>query len=174
MAVLDSTTLLYLFEPEAAAPSNPETREPVIDAGPRIEHLVQSLEKQDEVIVIPTPVLSEILVHAGDAGGEYLETLNNSSRFRIAPFDQLAAVELAAMTRDALSTGDLRAGTGATRAKLKFDRQIIAIARTQGQTTIYSDDGDIATLASPLGLEVIPIYRLPEPPASQSEIFSSE
>lgn len=174
MAVLDSTTLLYFFEPEASAPSNPETGKLVTDAGPRIEHLIKRLEKKNEVIVIPTPVLSEILVHAGDAGGEYLETLNKTSCFRVAPFDQLAAVELAAMTRDALSAGDLRAGTDATRAKLKFDRQIIAIARTQNQSTVYSDDGDIATLASPLGLEVIPIYKLPEPPASQSDIFLPE
>ena len=75
------------------------------------------------------------------------------------------------MTRVALKAGDLRAGTQSTRAKLKFDRQIIAIARTQNQTTIHSDDEDIATLASPLGLEVIPVHALPVPPeAAQSRL----
>ena len=68
------------------------------------------------------------------------------------------------MTREALREGDLRAGTRSTRAKLKFDRQIIAIARTQSQTTIYSDDEDISTLAEPLGLEVVPVHALPVPP----------
>ena len=68
------------------------------------------------------------------------------------------------MTREALREGDLRAGTQATRAKLKFDRQIIAIARTQSQTKIHSDDEDISTLAEPLGLEVIPVHALPVPP----------
>ena len=67
------------------------------------------------------------------------------------------------MTRQALREGDLRAGTRSTRAKLKFDRQIVAIARTRSQTTIYSDDHDIATLAEPLGLEVIPV---PAPPCT--------
>ena len=79
-------------------------------------------------------------------------------------FDQRAAVELATMTREALREGDLRAGTQATRAKLEFDRQIIAIARTQSKTTIHSDDEDISTLAEPLGLEVIPAHALPVPP----------
>ena len=114
--------------------------------------------------MIPTPALSEVLVHANEAGPEYLEILNTTRCFRIEPFDQRAAVELAAMTRQALREGDLRAGTQATRAKLKFDRQIVAIARTQNQTTIYSDDQDIATFAKPLGLEVIPVHALPVPP----------
>lgn len=73
-------------------------------------------------------------------------------------------MELAAITHEALKGGDLRAGTTTTRAKLKFDRQIIAIARVQGQTVIYSDDEDIAKLADPLGLEVIPVNELPLPP----------
>ena len=59
---------------------------------------------------------------------------------------------------------DLRAGTDATRAKLKFDRQIIAIALTRGETTIYSDDGDIARLGEALGLEAIRSHALPRPP----------
>ena len=68
------------------------------------------------------------------------------------------------MTRDAIASGDLRAGTDITRAKLKFDRQIVAIARTVGQKTIYSDDGDIAKLAEALELEVVPVHALPAGP----------
>lgn len=162
--------LLYFLEPEALAPSNPETGKPVTDARQRVAHLIERLQRQREAVVIPTPVLSEILVHANDAGKQYLETLNRSSHFRIVPFDQLAAVELAIMTREALSAGDFRAGTTATRAKLKFDRQIIAIARTQRETVIYSDDDDIAKLARSLNLEVVPIYELPLPPESQQKI----
>ena len=100
--------------------------------------------------MIPTPALSEVLVHANETGPAYLETLNTTRCFRIEPFDQRAAVELATMTREALREGDLRASTQSTRAKLKFDRQIIASARTQNQNTIYSDDEDIATLAEAL------------------------
>ena len=160
MAVFDATTLLHFLEPNAKPPLDPATNEPVTDAKSRVDHLIETLEKRRETIVIPTPALSEVLVHANDAGPRYLEILNTSRCFRIEPFDQRAAVELATMTREALREGNLRAGTQATRAKLKFDRQIIAIARTQNETTIYSDDEDIATLAKPLELEVVPVHAL--------------
>ena len=163
MAVFDATTLLLFLEPDAKAPLDPATNEPVTNAKSRIDHLIETLEKRRETVVIPTPALSEVLVHANDAGPGYLEILNTSRCFRIEPFDQRAAVELATMTREALEEGNLRAGTQATRAKLKFDRQIIAIARTQNETTIYSDDDDIATLAEPLELEVIPVHALQQP-----------
>ena len=164
MPVFDATTLLLFLEPDARTPLDPATNETVTDAKARIDHLIEALEKRRETIVIPTSALSEVLVHADEAGPEYLEILNTTRCFRIEPFDQRAAVELATMTREALREGGLRAGTQATRAKLKFDRQIIAIARTQSQTTIYSDDEDIFTLAEPLGLEVVPVHALPVPP----------
>ena len=164
MGVFDATTLLLFLEPDAGAPLDPATNEPVTNAKARIDHLIETLERRRETIVIPTPALSEVLVHANDAGPGYLEILNTTRCFRIEPFDQRAAVELATMTREALQEGNLRAGTQATRAKLKFDRQIVAIARTQNETTIFSDDHDIATLAEPLELQVIPVHalRLPQ------------
>ena len=164
MPVFDATALLYFLEPDAKPPLDPTTDMPVTDAGKRISFLIRTLEDRHGAIIIPTPVLSEVLVHAGEAGSQYLNILSTTRCFRIEPFDQRAAVELAAMTRDAISAGDLRAGTDATRAKLKFDRQIIAIARTQGQTIIYSDDKDIAKLAEALELEVVPVHALPLPP----------
>ena len=45
---------------------------------------------------------------------DYLDALTGKVCFRVAPFDERAAVELAAMTKDALSAGDLRAGTDLT------------------------------------------------------------
>lgn len=160
MAVFDSTVLLYLLEPDARAPHDPATGAPVTDARQRIEHLIETLERKNEVVVIPTPVLSEVLVRADGAGPEYLKILNDSRRFRIAPFDQRAAVELAAITRAAIDAGDLRAGSDATRTKLKFDRQILAIARVQNQSVIYSDDGDIARHAKAFELKAISIREL--------------
>ena len=164
MSVFDATALLYFLEPDASAPLDPATGRPVQDAKERIDFLIETLEASGDTIVIPTPALSEVLVHAGEAGPQYLSILQGTRCFRIEPFDLRAAVELAAITRDAMAAGDLRAGTNATRAKLKFDRQIIAIARVQGQTIIYSDDGDIATLGVALGLEVVPVHALPRPP----------
>lgn len=169
MPVFDATALMYFLEPDAKAPLDPTTNEPVTNAKARIDFLIETLESRRETIVIPTPALSEVLVHAGSAGPRYLNILNTTRCFRVESFDLRAAVELAAMTRDAIIAGDLRAGTGTTRAKLKFDRQIVAIARTQGQYTVYSDDEDIAKLGNALNLEVIPIHALPLPPEVDQE-----
>ena len=95
------------------------------------------------------PALTEVLVHADDAMPSYLEVLNNAARFRIVPFDQRAAIELGAIVRDGPSIQDLRVGTSSTRASLKFDRQILAIARVEGESTIYSDDTDMPNWATP-------------------------
>ena len=164
MAVFDATALMYFLEPDAKTPNDPRTGRPISDAKERIDLLIRTLEARRETIVIPTPALSEVLVHADQAGPDYLNILNTTRCFRVEAFDQRAAVELAAMTRDALRDRNLRPDTQATRAKLKFDRQIIAIARTQRETTIYSDDSDIAKLAKPLEMEVIPLHELPSPP----------
>lgn len=138
------------------------------DAKARIDHLIKTLEHKGERVVIPTPALSEVLVHADDAAASYLEVLNSKSRFRIAPFDQRAAIELAVIIRDGPTTEDLRVGTGSTRASLKFDRQIVAIARIEDETTIYSD---MTKLGEAFDLKVIRTYELPLPPGEQTQLF---
>lgn len=142
MPVIDATTLLYFLEPDSKAPRDPGTNKPISDAKARIDLLIETLEAREETTLIPTPALSEVLVHAATAGPRYLKILHGTNCFRIASFDERAAVELASMTRDAFGEGDLRSGSSTTRANLKFDRQIIAIARVHNQTTIYSDDND--------------------------------
>jgi hypothetical protein len=43
-------------------------------------------------------LLSEVLVRAGKAKGQYLNEFTSSYSFRIAPFDEKAAIELAFLT----------------------------------------------------------------------------
>lgn len=68
------------------------------------------------------------------------------------------------MTREALVRGKKRGDSAAPWAKLKFDQQIVAIARVHQATIIYSDDRDIRAIATRLGLEVIGIADLELPP----------
>jgi hypothetical protein len=98
MVVFDATTLLYLLDPEAKAPTDPETGEPVTRVKDRIAFLVRELEKRKEKIIVPTPALSELLVRADQAGPAYLDLLNRQAAFKIVDFDQRAAVEVAAAT----------------------------------------------------------------------------
>jgi hypothetical protein len=58
-----------------------------------------------------------------------------SRHFRISSFDERAAIEFAVM-QDERRRRNIKS-TGSTRAKAKFDDQIIAIAAIEGATIIY-------------------------------------
>ena len=68
------------------------------------------------------------------------------------------------MTRTALESGKKRGNSSATWAKVKYDRQIVAIAKVCGATTIYSDDGDIKSLAKSAKINVVGIADITLPP----------
>lgn len=117
------------------------------------------------------PALSEVLVYAGSAASRYLDTIFRSACFRIAPFGERSTIELAKMTDAILAAGNFRAGSEETRAKIKFDRQVIAITRVEGQTTIYSDDHGLTKFATKPSLQVVPANELPLPPTQRALAF---
>jgi predicted nucleic acid-binding protein len=159
--VFDSSFLIPLLDPEVKGIGQ-------IDA--KLRHLIATLDKQRDIVIVPTPALSETLIGAGDAAPQYLEILNKTSRFRIAPFGPRAAVEAAARHREALRAGDKKEGSESW-AKVKFDRQIIAIAKVEGAERIYSNDADIRRFGKAEGLEVIRLQDLPDPPAKTPDLF---
>lgn len=161
MVVFDATYLLPLLWPDIPPPREDSSQAPVDGFRERIDYLIERLEKDRTKIIVPTPALSEILVRAGSAGAEYLDRINRSAAFRIAPFDARAAVEVAAITREALDAGNKRDDLEGTWAKIKYDRQIVAIAKVEGASVLYTDDRNIRKLGSRLGLTTIPIRDLP-------------
>jgi hypothetical protein len=163
MVVIDATTLLLMLRPGTPVPSGPNGL-PIDQPKERIEHL-QRLNDAKIKIIIPTPALGEALVRAGAAASQQIvDHLQRYSVFSIEAFDTRASVEVAAMSREALVKGNKRGGSDATWAKVKYDRQIVAIAKVHGATTIYSDDGDIATLGKRAKIEVVSLAELPLPP----------
>ncbi|MEQ1577082.1 MAG: PIN domain-containing protein [Hyphomicrobium sp.] len=156
MVVFDANFLIYFLDPKIKGG---------VGSNPSIDHLVATIQKTGERIVVPTPALSELLVKAGDAGPKYLEIVARSKFFRVVEFGERAAVEAAALHREAKAGGDKR---GATReadwAKVKFDRQIVAIARVVGAKAIYTNDGQLAKHAKGAGIEALGLDDLPAPP----------
>ena len=155
-------------------PNDPATNKPAERAHDRVGELMRSLNEEGEKILVPTPALSELLVIASEDGPQYLAELNTSSVFRIVDFDQRAAVEAAATTAKAIAAGDKRGGSEATWTKIKFDRQIVAIAKVNGATTIYSTDSDIERFGEQAKLAVVNFHQLPPPPAKQIEMYDEQ
>lgn len=156
MVVFDANFLIYFLDPKVKGG---------IGSNSRIDHLVATIQKTGERIIVPTPALSELLVKAGDAGPKYLEIVARSKFFRVAEFGERAAVEAAALTREAIAEGNKRGATPDTDwAKVKFDRQIVAITRVVGGRVIYTNDGQLAAHAKAAGIDAITTENLPDPP----------
>jgi hypothetical protein len=174
MVVFDATYLMHLFRPEIGQPRD-SAGQPIPKGQERLRLLVATLEKARTKIIVPSPALSEILVRAGvDASQRVVEAITKSSVMTIESFDALAAIEAATMTRDAFDRGNKKDGLSATWAKVKFDRQIVAIARVHQATAIYSDDSDVKTIAGKVNLQVIAIAELPVPPENpQKDMFEA-
>jgi predicted nucleic acid-binding protein len=171
MVAIDNTFLSLMLHPRAKPPNDPATGKPVERIEDRIDKLIEDLDSESERIILPTPVLSEFLILAGRDGPAYLEKLSDMKNILVKPFDQVAAIELAAIeVEDRLKEGK-RAGSASPWAKLRFDRQIVAIAKTNGATRIYSDDEDVMKFATRIGIkEVIRTWELPLPSAKQIDI----
>lgn len=170
MVAIDNTALALLLHPAAKPPNDPKTGLPLAKARERIEQLIADLDAEDERMMIPTPVLSEFLILAAEDGPLYLEKIQTSKTLLVKPFDERAAIELAAMELSARGKGGKKAALASPYQKVKFDRQIVAIARVNEAHTIYSDDQDLGKFASSAGLKVVCSWDLPIPP-SRTPLF---
>lgn len=162
MVVFDTSMVVLFIDEKSKAPIDPTTGKPVTECRERIEELIKTLGKSRTRILIPTPVLSEFLVKSGPNKDKYLTEFLSTNNFLVAPFDLRAAVELAL-----IEDGDTKSGRkidpAQTKAKVKFDRQIISIAKVQGATTIYCDDVGLANVARQNGLQVVMTWEIPLP-----------
>lgn len=159
---VDSSALILLVNPAANPPDDPETGQPVVHARERVEMFLAGLSVTD-TLVIPTPVLAEVLVGAEDGGPGLLEAISGMARVKVRPFGERAAVETAMMTREAIAVGDKRLGSQAAWQKVKVDRQVVAVARVENATRIYADDHNLIEFARRLGMDVVSTWELPIP-----------
>jgi len=171
MVVIDATILMLFLRPETAHHRDSGHEDPIEDVPARLTYLIARLERSRSKLLIPTPALSEVLVRANEGANRLVEELKKRSVFQIEAFDERAAIEVAAMTRIAIDQNDKRAGSPDTWAKVKFDRQIVAIARVHSASTIYTDDEGLKTIAEGQGIDVVGLADLPLPPKNAQGEF---
>jgi len=98
-----------------------------------------------------------------------MKILGDSWRFQLVPFDARAAIETAELVAAIKSNKD----QWDRWAKVKFDIQIVATARAEGVSVIYSDDQDIERYARRFDIRVIRICDLPMPPPEEAKPIDS-
>ncbi|MGQ0430502.1 MAG: type II toxin-antitoxin system VapC family toxin [Gammaproteobacteria bacterium] len=168
--LVDTSVLIYLAYPNASAPLDPKTHKPVTHCAERIEGLIEQLDKSDTELVIPTPVLSELLIRAHNRQAEILAAVSQGKSVQLAPFDEMAAVENAALRRRGLST----AARSDTKKEVSFDLQILAIARVTGCEVVLTDDEDLRKRCETAGIKVWGIADLVLPDASRQIAMTLE
>ena len=164
--VFDTNALLMIIRPGAMVARDAEGHQ-ITYAAERIDGLVKQLTAEKNKIVVPTPVLSEVLVRSEPTDrAAMVRRFHSSTAFRIEAFDERAAIELADMEMKAIAGGDKRGGIDGPWTKVKFDRQIVAIALIVGADVIYTDDGPLSKFAFKHGIRTVGIGSLPIPMAA--------
>ncbi len=160
MVVADTATLLFILQPDAKAPLG-DDGEPVTKCRERAELLLKNLSEASVRVVVPTPVLAELLVSVGPGKTQLLGEISHSAAFSVVAFDQIAAVECACLIDPTMMR---KLTPNDTKAKVKFDRQILAIAKVAGAHTLYTDDKSLIARATANGLKTVRMQDLPLPP----------
>lgn len=168
--LLDANFLAILLSDSARIPPDPITKQPYNRARDRVEFLIEQLQASNSKILIPTPALSEFLIFAHPDGSRYLSEIHGLYRFQIEEFDEMAAIELAELSAKEIKPSKLKRGEQ-TWAKLKFDRQIVAMALARNVTALYSTDKDLRELAKRHNIEAFNLGDTPLPPPKQNDLF---
>jgi len=157
--IFDATYLVVYLNPNPL-PATDREGKPVEKFKERVVELAAQLDVSNQVIGVPAPAMAEVLVRAGQGRAKFVSVLSDRWRFQILPFDSRAAIEASELIAAVKTNKD----KWDTWAKVKFDIQIVAIAKAEAATVIYSDDKDIENLAKRLKIPVKRICDLLLPP----------
>ncbi len=101
-------------------------------------------------VAIATPTLAELMVKlTGPMSSQALEVLK--TRLRIFPFDERAALLMAKLNAMRIADGELKRiakELAVNYRYLRFDLQILAVAKANGATCVYSQDDRMRTFAA--------------------------
>ncbi|WP_236722734.1 PIN domain-containing protein [Pantoea latae] len=150
--------------------SDPVLGSQIKDVKRRAEALLDRIESLNGTIIVPTPVLAEYLVgiHKNHQQ-ERLNIIRSVSCFETAPFDELAAIECASLpTLQELK----KISTEGTANKIKFDRQIIAIAIAIGVDEVWTHDKGVHERCKHLKIPVFTLSSIEPAPIQSTMDFS--
>jgi hypothetical protein len=156
--------------PHAGIPNDFRTGKPIEHAKQRIDGLIASAEQSGDITLIPAPALSEVLVVVAPDVQKYLNELDGQACFKVVPFGERAAIEVALRTKAAITRGNKREGVTSAWDKVKYDRQIVAIARVEGASIVYSTDRHIHSHGEAWGIKVLNVSDLAIP-AKQGGLY---
>lgn len=149
--VIDTNVLVQIMQNEGAKDLiDPESGVVIDNAFGRAEALIEHIEAVRGTVVLPAPVVAEYLMGIDRSVYQtHLDILGGTKSIEVASFDQLAAVECAML----LSNQEMKMlDPDSKMAKLKYDRQILAIALANGAKQLWTHDQQLFKRANAAGL----------------------
>lgn len=159
IVAFDNTILTLVFNPNAKPCNDPKTNKPVDHIKQRVDSLIDHHSSAGDTILLPTPALSETY-SCVDNPSKLAQAISEYHCFRPAPFDNRSALELAEIIQSALQSCDKRSGSNEPYQKIKFDRQIVVIAKAHNAEILYTDDNAQTTFAKDIGMKVVHSWEL--------------
>ncbi len=163
MIAMDAGVLSLMIYRSSAVPKDFKDGKDIEHARERIDALIKKIDGESESIVIATPALSEALVVVAPDVQRHVAEIESQACFKIRSFDKRAAIEVALRVKRAKEAGDKKEGIAAAWDKIKYDHQIVAVAKVEGVTEIISMDRDIHKHGELWGIPVRNVSQLPIP-----------
>ncbi|MBN9454266.1 MAG: PIN domain-containing protein [Bosea sp.] len=157
MIVVDANFLILLLDPQGAMPHLDRGKE-------RVEFFTQELARTKEEIVIPAPVVAEIVAGRIDRVEEIVALLQRNRSFIVQPFDQIVAIEAGEMIRRALDRMPEANRPAGWKVAMKYDAMIAATAKIWRARAVCTDDDGLGGYLRGTKIEIIKIDELPYPP----------
>ena len=146
-------TQILIWGVRQAATAGQEAR-----VGEAMAFLQWSAGRGDELVVPATAVAEYLAGEPVDRHPALISLIADA--FRILPFDARAVSLAARLRRDPQFLSQLRERLKTTRVHLKADIEIVAAAKACGADQIFSNDGQLRSLATRAGLPASPLPPL--------------
>ncbi|MDR0564232.1 MAG: PIN domain-containing protein [Azoarcus sp.] len=154
----DTNTLIDLYSNK----DNAKTRKE------QIQSFVNAIKKARGQILIPAPVFAEFAVKANE---DEIQEILNDRTFVIADFNKKSALECSFILRNELVK---KRNKKENKIKVKFDVQILSIAKANEAEVLITDDTHLINLASKHGVLTKTVNNLPPPDPVQEYLFDSK
>lgn len=163
MIVVDTNFLVLMLDPESTQDVNGRVA--------RVRHFVETLSKRGDLIVIPAPVISELVAGRAQKVDEVVEALRPLRAFFIQPFDTVIAIEAGERIAAAQSKVPFEERLPGWRVAMKFDAMVAATAIVRGATELYTDDKGLSKYLVGTKVRVVLVDELPLPPEPPQHEF---
>ena len=153
--IIDTNILVQVFSGNPKSEqvyTDPNNGDIVKDINLRAEALVGYISNGKGTVIIPAPVLAEYLIGIDKEHQiTHINMINGKSCFEIYSFDEIAAYECANLpTLQELKQLDLNL----IASKIKFDRQIVSIAKASNIDEVWTHDKNIFEICKREGIVV--------------------